>query len=66
MPAIGATDPPDTDLKAKAHADLGFSRQLEQPRQVAPHSFLSGTSYPIWNREQQLEKWNAGKVTDVS
>jgi len=30
MPALGATDP--ADLEAKARAELGFSRQLEQPR----------------------------------
>ena len=64
MPALGATDP--ADLEAKARAELGFSRQLEQPRQVAPHPFLGGTGYTVWYREQQLEKWNAGKVTDVS
>ena len=56
MPALGATDP--ADLEAKAHVELGFSRQLEQPWQVAPHPFLSGTGYPVWYREQQLEKWN--------
>jgi len=33
MPAIGETDP--TDLAARARAELGFSRQLEQPRRVA-------------------------------
>ncbi len=26
----------------------------------------SNTGYPVWYREQQLEKWNAGKVTDIS
>ena len=64
MPALGVTDP--ADLEAKPHAELGFSRQLKQPQRVAPHPFLGGTGYPIWYREQQLEKWNAGKVTDVS
>ena len=54
MPALGATDP--ADLEAKARAELGFSRQLEQPRRVAPHPFLGGTGYPVWYREQQLEK----------
>jgi hypothetical protein len=34
MPAIGGTDP--ADLVARARAELGFSRQLEQPRRVAP------------------------------
>jgi hypothetical protein len=64
MPALGATDP--TDLEARACAELGFSRQLEQPWQVAPHPSLGGTDYPVWYREEQLEKWNAGEVTDVS
>jgi hypothetical protein len=65
MPALGATD--SADLEAKDCAELGFSRQLEQPRQVAPHPSLGGSSgYPVWHREEQLEKWNAGKVTDVS
>jgi hypothetical protein len=65
MPALGATDP--TDLEAKACAELGFTRQLEQPRQVAPHPSLGGSSgYPVWHREEQLETWNAGEETDVS
>jgi len=64
MPALGVTDP--ADLEAKARAELGFSRQLKQPQRVAPHPFLGGTGYPIWYREQQLEKWNAGEVTDIS
>ena len=54
MPALGATDP--ADLEAKARAELGFSRQLEKPRRVAPHPFLGGTGYPVWYREQQLDK----------
>jgi hypothetical protein len=57
MPDLGATDP---------RAELDFSRQLEQPRRVAPQPFLGCTCYPVWYREQQLEKWNAGEVTDVS
>jgi hypothetical protein len=65
MPALGATDP--ADLEARACAELGFSRQLEQPRQVALHPSLSGSSgYPVWHREEQLERWDAGEVTDVS
>ena len=64
MPDLGATDP--ADLEAKARVDLGFSRQLEQPQRVAPQPFLGGTGYPVWYREQQLEKWNAGEATDVS
>ncbi len=65
MSALGAMDP--TDLEAKACVELGFSRQLKQPRQIALHPSLGGSSgYPIWHREEQLEKWNAGEVTDVS
>ncbi len=55
MPALRSTD--SADLEAKApRAELGFSRQLKQPRRVAPHPFLGGTGYPVWYREQQLEK----------
>ena len=65
MPALGATD--SADLEAWACAELGFSRQLEQPRLVAPHPFLGGSSgYPVWHREEQLERCVAGEVTDVS
>jgi hypothetical protein len=34
MPDIGGTDP--ADLVARARAELGFSRLLEQPRRVVP------------------------------
>ncbi len=34
MPAVGATAP--FDLEAKARAEQGFSRRLEQPRHVTP------------------------------
>ncbi len=55
------------DLEARVCLELGFSRQLEQPRRVAPHPSLGGSSgYPIWHREEQLERWDAGEVTDVS
>jgi hypothetical protein len=65
MPALGATDP--ADLEARACEELGFSRQLEQPWRVAPHPSLGGSSgYPVWHREEQLERWDAGEVTDVS
>ncbi len=65
MPALGATDP--VDLEAWARAGLVFSRQLKQPRQVAPHPSLGGSSgYPVWHHEEQLEKWDAGEVTNVS
>ena len=64
MPAIGATDP--ADLAARARAELGFSRQLEQPQRVAPFPHFGGGGYPVWYREQQLERFNAGDAIDVS
>ncbi len=65
MPALGAMDP--ADLEARVRVELGFSRQLEQPWQVAPHPSLGGSSgYPVWHCEEQLERWDAGEVTDVS
>jgi hypothetical protein len=65
MPALGASDP--ADLEARACAELGFSRQLEQPWQVTPHPSLGGSSgYPVWHCEEQLERWDAGEVTDIS
>jgi hypothetical protein len=64
MPGIGATDP--ADQEAKARAELGFSRWLKQPRQVAPHPSLGGTGYPVWHHEMQLESFDAGEAIDVS
>ena len=65
MPAIGGTDP--ADLVARARAELGFSRQLEQPRRVAPPPRFGGSSgYPVWYREIQLEKFHAGEAIQVS
>jgi hypothetical protein len=52
MPTIGATDP--ADLEAKARADLGFSRQLEQFRRIFPPPSLGGSGYALWYRQQQL------------
>jgi len=65
MPDIGATDP--ADLEAKARAELGFSRQHEQPRSVSlPSRFGGSGSYPVWYREQQLKRFHAGKAIEVS
>ena len=65
MPAIGGTDP--ADLVARASVELGFLRQLEQPRRVAPPPHLGGSSgYPVWYREIQLEKFHAGEAIQVS
>ena len=65
MPAIGATDP--ADLEAQARAELGFSRLLEQTRRVAPSPhFGGGGGYPVWYREQKLQRFNAGEAIDVS
>ena len=65
MPALGAVDP--ADLRAQARAELGLSRELAQPRRVKPHPREGGSSgYPVWSREEQLEKWNAGEETAAS
>jgi hypothetical protein len=65
MPALGAVDP--ADLRAQARAELGLSRKLAQSRSVAPHPREGGSSgYPVWSREEQLEKWNAGEETVAS
>ena len=65
MPAIGGTDP--ADLDARARAELGFSRLLEQPRRVAPPPRFGGSSgYPVWYRVIQLEKFHAGEEIQVS
>ncbi len=65
MPAIGATDL--TDIEAKARADLGFSWQLEQNRQILPHQCLGGSGgHALWYRQLQLEKFHAGGPIDVS
>jgi hypothetical protein len=65
MPALGAVDP--ADLRAQARAELGLSRELAQPRRVKPHPCEGGSSgYPVWSREEQLEKWNAGEETAAS
>jgi hypothetical protein len=65
MPGLGATDP--ADLEAQARAELGFSRRLEQPRRVAPPPRFGGTGgYPVWYRELQLQRFNAGEAIDVS
>ncbi len=65
MPAIGATDP--ADLEAKARVELGFSQQLEQLQRVSPPPSFGGSGgYPVWYREQQLERFHAGEAIDVS
>ena len=65
MPALGAVDP--ADLRAQARAELGLSRELAQPRRVKPHPREGGSSgYPVWSREEQLEKWNTGEETAAS
>ena len=65
MPALGAVDP--ADLRAQARAELGLSRELAQPRRVKPHPREGGSSgYPVWSREEQLEKWNAGEENVAS
>ena len=60
MPALGAVDP--ADLRAQARAELGLLRELAQPRPREGGS----SGYPVWSREEQLEKWNAGEETAAS
>ena len=65
MPALGAVDP--ADLRAQARAELGLSRELAQSRRVAPHPHGGCSSgYPVWSRDEQLEKWNVGEETVAS
>ena len=56
MPGLGATDP--ANLEAQACAELGFSQRLKQPQRIS--------GYAVWYREQQLQRFNAGEVIDVS
>ena len=65
MPDLGAVDP--ADLRVQARAELGLSRELAQSRRVAPHPRRGGSSgYPVWSREEIMEKWNAGGETVAS
>ncbi len=65
MPAIGGADP--ADLVARARAELGFSRLLEQPCHVAPPPRFGGSSgYPVWYCAIQMEKFHAGEEIQVS
>ena len=62
MPALGAVDP--ADLRAQACAEFGLSRKLVQPRRVEPHPRGGGSSsYPVWNREEQLGRVVARHAT---
>ncbi len=62
---MSAVDP--ADVRTQARAELGLSRELAQPRRVKPHPRQGGSSgYPVWSREEQLEKWNAGEETIAS
>ena len=46
MPGLGVTDP--ADLEAQAHAELGISRRLEQPRRISPYPGFGGSGgYPV-------------------
>ncbi len=62
---MSAVDP--ADVRAQACAELGLLRELAQPRRVEPYPRQGGSSgYPVWSREEQLEKWNAGEETVTS
>ena len=62
---MSAVDP--ADERTQARAELGLSRELAQPRRVEPHPRQGGSSgYPVWSREEQLKKWNAGEETVAS
>jgi hypothetical protein len=63
--SMSAVDP--ANERAQARAELGLSRKLAQPRHVKPYPRRGGSSgYPVWSREEQLEKWNAGEETVAS
>jgi hypothetical protein len=64
MPDPGATDP--ADLQARACAQLGLTRQLEQTRRETPHPHGGGRGYDTWFRQEQLAKAATGKAVDVS
>ena len=66
MPALGAVDP--ADLRAQACAELGLSREWRSldPAKEAPPREGGSSGYPVWSREEQLEKWNAGEETAAS
>jgi hypothetical protein len=65
MPGLGATDP--ANLKAQACEELGFSRQLKQPRHILQYPGLGdGGGYNVWYRKQQLQRFDAGEAIDVS
>ncbi len=56
-----------TNLEAQARAELGFSWRLKQPRHILPYPGLGGSGgYPVWYREQQLQRFNASEAIDVS
>ena len=65
MPGLGATDP--ADLDARARAELGLSRQVQQPRRVAPHPNRGGSrGYDVFFRQMQLDKNNLGQPVDFT
>ena len=62
---MSAVDP--ADGRAQARAELGLSRELAQLWRVEPHPCRGGSSgYPIWSREEQLEKLNTREETLAS
>jgi hypothetical protein len=64
MPGLGATDP--ANLEAQAHAELGFSRRLEQPRRILLYPGIGGSGgYAVWYREQQLQRFDTGEAIEI-
>jgi hypothetical protein len=63
MPGPGATD--TADVMAQARAELGLTRQLEQPRRVSPPP-SSGTGFDRamdqFPREDDAAKWQRNNV----
>jgi hypothetical protein len=63
MPGLGTTDP--ANLEAQACAQLGFSQRLEQPQCISRYPGFGGSDgYPVWYREQQLQRFNAGEAIE--
>ena len=56
-----------TNVIAQARIEAGLSRQTQQPRQRVIHNPSKGGAegYPVWFRQQQIQKFLAGEPIDV-